>query len=188
MELGKMKKTGIWFLTFALFVAHLFFRTAAHANEGTVSPWRQMEAKHGECQIAFPVDPQLIEQKVPLANSPHHLSYDVYLAPFEDRGVFLLLVATYPLPVPGGQEVAGLQGLVKGIVSHHADNRLVYAQMVEFANRPAVNFLVESGKSYFRGHAVMVGNRLFLVAMEGRAGDMDEKTFNRFLKSFKIQN
>lgn len=157
----------------------------AHADEGTVA-WPQMQAKHGECQISFPVTPQLIEQKVPIANSPHHLSYDVYLAPFEDRGVFLLLVATYPLPVAGGHEIAGLEGLVKGIVNHHPDNRLVYAKLGEFANRPAVNFLVESGKSYFRGHAVMVGNRLFLVAMEGRAGDLQEKMFERFLKSFEI--
>jgi hypothetical protein len=114
------------------------------------------------------------------------LSYDVYLAPFEDRGVFLLLVATYPLPVAGGQEIAGLEGLVRGIVNHHPENRLVYANVIEFASKPAVNFLVQSGKSYFRGHAVMVGNRLFLVAMEGKAGDLDEKTFNRFLKSFQI--
>ena len=182
-----IKKTGIWFLAIALFAAHVFFRNAAHADEATnASKWPSMKAKNGECHIAFPTAPQMIEQSLPLADGMGRLNYDIYIAPFEDKGVFMLLVATYPMPVSGGHEVAGLEGLIRGIVGHHPDNKLIFANLIETGGYPAINFLVQSGTSYFRGEALMVGNKLFLIAMEGRKADMSEKLFTKFLKSFKL--
>jgi len=183
-----MKKIGIWFLALALFAAHLFFRSAAHAEEYTDSAprWKQVHAKNGECQISFPTNPQLIQQSLPIADGQFRLNYDVYIAPFEDRGVFLLLIATYPMPLSGGHEVAGLEGLLKGILGHHPDNQLIFADLVENSGYPAINFLVQSGKSYFRGQALMVGNKLYLIAMEGLKGQLDEKVFGRFLDSFEL--
>lgn len=178
------KKIGIWFLALALFMAHLLFRSVAHANEG--GSWNQIYAKSGECAISFPVPPQLVQQSLKLSESGERLNYDVYLAPFEDKGVFLLLVATYPHALAGGHEVAGLEGLLKGIVGHHADNALVYSKLIDLNGRPAMDFLVQSGKSYFRGQALMVGNKLFLIAMEGRKGTMEEGTFAKFVKSFSL--
>ena len=178
------KKVGIWVLAIALFMAHLLFRSVATADEGT--GWKEIYSKSGDCTIAFPSPPQMVQQSLKLADSGQRLNYDVYLAPFEDRGVFLLLVATYPLPLASGHEVAGLEGLLNGIVGHSAENQLVFAEMVDFGGHPAVNFLVQSGKSYFRGRALMVGNKLFLIAMEGRKGTLEEKIFSRFVKSFQL--
>jgi hypothetical protein len=53
-------------------------------------------------------------------------------------------------------------------------------------NYPAIDFLVQSGSSYFRAQALMVGNKLFLIAMEGRKGTMDEQVFLQFLRSFQL--
>jgi len=180
------KKIGIWMLAIALFAAHLFFRTVAHAETDSGPGWKQIFAKHGECKIAFPSPPQMIEQSFPLSDGVNHLKYDVYISPFEDKGVFLLLIATYPMPLTGGHEVAGLEGLIKGIVGHHPDNKLVFADLVSLFNYPAINFLVEGNTSYFRGQALMVGNKLFLIAMEGVKGNLDEPAYTRFLKSFKL--
>jgi hypothetical protein len=181
------KKIGIWFLAFSLFAAHVLFRSVAHADSGEIAPqWKQIYAKSGECRIAFPSPPQVIEQSLPLADSADRLNYDVYLAPFEDKGVFLLLIATYPLPVMGGHEVAGLEGLLRGIIGHHPDNQLIFADLVQLSGHPAVNFLVQSGTNYFRGHALMVGNKLYLIAMEGKNGELNEGVFNQFLKSFEL--
>jgi hypothetical protein len=185
MKKETAKKVGIWILALALFMAHLFFRSAAaHADEG--GGWKQTYAKTGDCVISFPSAPQMVQQSLKLADSGERLNYDVYLAPFEDKGVFLLLVATYPHPLSGGHEVAGLEGLLKGIVGHHPDNALVFAELIHFGKHPAINFLVQNGKSYFRGQALMVGNKLFLIAMEGRKGTMEENIFSRFLKSFQL--
>jgi len=186
MNKSHLKKIGIWALALSLFACHLLFRSVAHAETSSPS-WKHINAKNGECRIAFPSVPQMIQQSLPLADGVNKLNYDVYLAPHEDKGVFLLLVATYPMPIAGnGHEVAGLEGLLNGIVNHHPENKLVFADLIELVGHPAMNFLVEGGNSYFRGQAVMVGNKLFLIAMEGRKGEMDEKTYARFLQSFKL--
>ncbi len=179
-----IKKIGIWFLAFSLFAFHLFFRSLAHAE--TNSSWQKIFAKSGECHISFPTTPQMIQQTLPLADGVNRLSYDVYLAPHEDKGVLLLLIATYPIPLNGGHEIAGLEGLLSGIINHNAENELIYADLIELLGHPAINFLVEGGKNYFRGQALMVGNKLFLIAMEGVKGKMDEAVFTHFLKSFQL--
>jgi hypothetical protein len=181
-----IKKLGIWFLALSLFGFHVLFRSVAHAEAG--SSWQKFFAKSGECQISFPCAPQVIQQTLPLADGTSRLSYDVYLAPHEDKGVYLLLVATYPAPLTGGHEVAGLEGLLNGIVNHNPENKLVFADLIELFGHPTVDFLVEGGTSYFRGQALMVGNKLYLIAMEGHKGQLDEAVFKHFLNSFKIKN
>lgn len=179
------KKVGAWILAATLLVAHFFFRTVAHADTGE-GGWKQFFSKAGECKIAFPSQPQLLQQSLKLNEAGHRLHYDIYLAPFEDKGMCLLLIATYPTALPGGHEVAGLEGLVRGIVGHNPENKLIFADLKEFAGHPAMDFLVQSGSSYFRGHAVMVGNKLFLVAMEGKLAERNEPIFIHYLKSFKL--
>ena len=100
----------------------------------------------------------------------------------------MLLVATYPHPLFGGHEVGGLEGLLKGIVGHHPDNKVIFAELVTYAGMPAMNFLVQSLSNYFRGQAFMLGNKLFLIAMEGRKAELDEETFKKFFESFQLKN
>lgn len=179
------KKLWICLLAFGLLMAHLFFTSALSASER--SPWTRFYSKDGECSITFPGKPTLVQQSLNVS-SGQKLHYDIYLAPYEDKGIFMLLVATYPASLSGGHEVAGLEGLLKGIVGHHADNRLIFANLIDYAGHPAMNFLVQSLSNYFRGHAVMVGNTLFLIAMEGRKAELDEGTFDQFLESFQLQH
>lgn len=177
------KKVGIWILALTLFMAHLFFRSVAHADVGP--SWKQIYAKGGDCLISFPSPPQMLQQSLNLPEG-QKLLYDIYLAPFEMKGVFLLLVATYPSPLSEGHEIAGIEGLLKGIVGHHPNNALVFSEIIEIDGHPAMNFLVQSDLSYFRGQALMVGNKLFLIAMEGKKGFLEENVFNRFVKSFRL--
>ena len=179
-----VKKIGIWFLAFSLFACHVLFRSVAHADTGP--SWQKIFSKGGECHISFPSDPQMIQQSLPLAEGMGRLTYDVYLAPHEDKGVFLLLIATYPAPLTEGHEIAGLEGLLSGIVNHNPENELVFADMNNLLGHPAMNFLVEGGNSYFRGQAIMVGNKLYLVAMEGLKGKMNETVYKKFLESFRL--
>lgn len=177
------KNLAAWALGLCLWMAAPVF---AEEKASKPSLWQEITAKNKECLISFPTAPQWIQQVIPVGDGSVKLYYDLYVAPFEEKGVFLLLVATYPAPLTGGHEVASLEGLLKGIVGHHPDNRLVYANLVQFFGMPAVNFLVQSGESYFRGQAVMVGNKLYLIGMEGAREGMDEAVFSRFLQSFKL--
>ena len=177
------KKVGIRILSFTLFMAHLFFRSVAHADVGPA--WKQIYAKGGDCLISFPTPPQMLQQALNLPDG-QKLLYYIYLAPVESKGVFLLLVATYPSPLSEGHEIAGVEGLLKGIVGHHPNNSLLFSELIEIDGHQAMNFLVQSDLSYFRGQALMVGNKLFLIAMEGKKEFLEENVFSRFVKSFRL--
>lgn len=184
MSRETIKKISLWFLTFSLIAAHIFFRSQAHAEELS---WKEIQVKAGDCRISFPENPQLIEQKLKLSEGLF-LNYDVYLAPIADHSVCLLLIAQYPKPLPAGTERIGLEGLLKGILNQHPDNQLLFSDMIQYQSFPALNFLVQSGKNYFRGQAVMVHNKLYLIAIEGMKERFEEKVFQSFLKSFKIRS
>ena len=179
------RKIGLWFLTLALIGAHVFFRSHANAEMPPIA-WKEIQSRTGDCKISFPGIPQLIQQKLKVDGTDQHLTYDVYLAPFQNRGVCLLLIAQYPSEIPSGQEMQGLQALVKGIVSKDAENKLVFAEPVSFQQFPALNFLVQNGKNYFRAQAVMVKSKLYMIAMEGGKGHFDESFFQVFLRSFQL--
>lgn len=183
MKSRTTKKVGIWILAASLFMAHFFFRSAIHADTGPA--WKQIYAKGGDCFISFPSPPQMLSQALDLPEG-QKLIYDVYLAPFETKGVFLLLVATYPSELLKGHEIAGVEGLLQGIINHHPENALVFSEMTEINGHSAMTFLVQNGQSYFRGQALMVGNKLFLIAMEGKKEFLEENTFLQFVKSFQL--
>jgi hypothetical protein len=183
MRRETIHKIGLWILTIALIAAHIFFRSQAHAEQ---SDWKEIYARSGDCRIAFPTLPQMIEQKLKLNDEGLHLAYDVYLAPMNEHSICVLLVAQYPKAIASGSEMVGLQGLLKGILNQHPDNRVVFADMVHMHGYPALNFMVESGKNFFRGQAMMVGNKLYLIAMEGIKQRFEEAIFQRFLQSFHL--
>jgi hypothetical protein len=64
---------------------------------------------------------------------------------------------------------------------------MVFSEMIQLQGFPAINFMVHSGKNFFRGQAVMVGNKLYMIAMEGIKQKFEESTFQRFLKSFQLK-
>lgn len=178
-----VRKIGLWILTAALIAAHIFFRSQAHAAD---TSWKEVHARSGDCQISFPVIPQMVEQKLKVDNDGSEMHYDVYLAPYSEHAICLLLVAEYPKPLMPGSEMLGLEGLLKGILNQHPDNKLVFAKMGKFQGYPAINFLIQSGEHFFRGHAVMANSKLFMIAMEGVQKHFEESIFQKFLKSFQL--
>jgi hypothetical protein len=179
-----VKKIGIWFLAFSLTAAHLFFRSVADAQEVS-NNWPLATTQ--EFQVAFPEKPHVIQRTMRLGEGEGSLRYDVYLAPINERAICLLLVATYPRPLAAGHEMAGLEGLLKGIMGHHPDNQLVFAKGIKALGSPAIDFLIQSGTNYFRGRALMKGSKLYLLAIEGRKGEQSEEQFQSYFQSFQIK-
>lgn len=180
----KLKTLGIWFLAFFLFATHVFIRSASAAEPSAV--WKQMTTRAKECQIAFPSQPQVIQRALKVSEQGHMLTYDIYLAPLTRDALCLLLVATYPTQMTQGNAVAGLEGLLNGILGHNPESKMSFANVVQIKGHQAVDFLIQSPTSYFRGQALMVGNKLFLMALEGRADQLDEKSFSKFAGSFSL--
>jgi len=183
LETKNMKKVGIWCFAIFLFVFHVFLRSA-HAEE--VRDWQQVETRTGDCHISFPSIPKMVQQSLNVSDKGHKLLYDVYLAPLTGKSLCLLLVATYPFQLKQGHEIAGLEGLLRGIVGNNPGNKLIFANVIEVQGHPVVDFLVQSSTSYFRGRALMVGNKLYLMAIEGKEGELDEEAFSKFSESFAL--
>ena len=141
----------------------------------------------GGCKMGFPQAPKSTQQTIDLPQNGGQLVYEVHQAPQEDGSYCLLLVASYPNPVMKGQELKGIEGLLRGIVEHNPDNHVAFAHLVSLADRPAVDFLIESTSSYFRGVALMVGHKLYLIAVEGRKGTLNEQAFEKFVKTFSLE-
>lgn len=181
-----MKTIGLWILTIVLIAAHIFFRSQAQADSPATVVWQEISARSGDCQISFPTSPQVVEQQLQLGQEGLQLAYDVYLAPYQERAICLLLVATYPKSLTEHSEAEGLDGLLRGIVGQHPDNKLLFAERIRQQGFPALSFMVQSRESFFRGLAVMVGNKLYMVAMEGIGRDFDEGAFQKFLGSFRL--
>jgi hypothetical protein len=182
-------KIGIGLLSCFLFVVQITLTNEGYAETTKAqqeSSWKSFQAKDGECEIAFPQTPEMIQQTVPLSDGVSRLNYDIYLAPQEDKGAFMLLIATYPSSLAQGGEMAGLQGLLDGIINHQIGNQLVFGEVTQFQGHVAINFMVKSVATYFRGQAFMIGNKLFLIAMEGIEGTFDEKVYTQFLESFQM--
>jgi hypothetical protein len=85
-----------------------------------------------------------------------------------------------------GYENVGVEGLLKGIVGHRPDNKLIFSKSTEIEGHSGTTFLVESKTHYFRGQALMLGSKLFLIAMEGKKEFAAENLFIQFAKSFRL--
>ncbi len=181
-----VKKIGILVLMFSL--ALFGIRSDVYGDESIASApnWKEVYAHSGDCRIAFPSIPQMMQQHLKLDEQGKRLTYDLYLAPYRDSAICLLLIAHYPSPIKRGSELAGLEGLLKGIIAHHPENQLVFAEVSEFLGVPSVSFLIQSGKNYFRGQAFMAGSKLYLIAMEGKKQQFEESIFLHFSKTFKL--
>jgi hypothetical protein len=189
IQSNRVKTIGIWCLAIFLFLSHVLLR-AAHAEEVTIQApsdnWKEIQSRTGDCRISFPSIPKMVQQTLNVSEKGHKLLYDIYLAPLKGKSLCLLLVATYPFPLKEGHEVAGLEGLLRGIVGNNAGNQLVFANVLEHKGHPVVDFLVQSSTSFFRGQALMVENKLYLIGIEGKDGELDEVAFRRFAESFSL--
>jgi hypothetical protein len=188
LQKSKVKVVGIWFVAFFLLATHMFLHSSLHADEVTIPPsaWQQVQTLSGDCSISFPSEPKLIQQSLDVSEQGHKLTYDVYLAPLSEKSLCLLLVATYPYSLKDGQELAGIEGLLNGILAQSPENKLLFANVVDQNGNPSVDFLIQSPSSYFRGQALMVGNKLYLMAIEGISEELDEKSFATFSQSFML--
>ncbi|MDE3045504.1 MAG: hypothetical protein KGJ02_02515 [Verrucomicrobiota bacterium] len=183
MTLSKpiLKKFGIWCLAIGLFAAHILIRSVAHADA-------PMPSSAHNCRIMFPSSPQHVQQSIRLSAEGHTLVYDLYLAPLNNNTLCLLLVATYPSPLTPGNETAALEALLQGLLNHNPENTLAFANATSHKSHPALDFLIQSSNSYFRAFSVMVGNKLYLIAMEGHEVAPNEAQFSQFVKTFGLGN
>ena len=138
--------------------------------------------------MKFPVAPEHISEKMSVPEEGYDLKYDAYIASVEKQAVFMLLIAQYPDFVDESYARISLEGFLNGILTHNPGNQLIFADLVLVNGYEALDFFIRTGGVYFKGRAMMVKNRLYLMAMECEVKNYDEARFNLFVNSFHLNN
>lgn len=157
------------------------------AQMAPVVLWTHVQSTEGKCSMKFPTQPEHISEKMNIPEEGFDLSYDAYISGTEkEDAVFMLLVAQYPDFVDETYAQMSLEGFLNGILTHNPTNQLVFADLALVNGHEALDFFIRSGATYFKGRALLVGNSLYLMAVECEMQNYDEEIYTRFVESFEL--
>lgn len=146
--------------------------------------WQEISHAPGKCSVKFPSAPEHVSEMLQMEGVDFGLQYDAFIAASETQAVFMLLVAQYPDFVDEQFAHRSLEAFLNGILTHNPNNQLLFADLVLVGGNEALDFFIRSGAVYFKGRALMVGNQLYLMAMECEVQNYDEGHYNIFVNSF----
>ena len=148
--------------------------------------WQEFHAMAGECKMKFPANPEHVSQKMTMPEEGYDLKYDAYISSMETKAIFMLLIAQYPDFVDERYAHMSLEAFLNGILTHNPNNQLLFADLVLVQGHEALDFFIRTGSVYFKGRALMVKNKLYLMAMECEMQHYDEGSYNTFVESFML--
>ena len=148
--------------------------------------WKKIESKQGKCSMSFPGSAEHVSEKMKLDEEGTELQYDAYIAASDPETVFMLLVALYPDFVDEEFAQMSLEAFLNGILTHGSGAQLLFADLVLVQGHEGMDFFIRTGANYFKGRALMVKNQLYLMAMECKVSDYDEKHYEKFVSSFLL--
>jgi hypothetical protein len=159
------------------------------SSKGLENEWLSYQTITGCCSLSFPKNPEHVSQKMAIdEDGVLELHYDAYVAAHNQQSVFMLLVAPYPEFVDESYAHTSLESFLNGMVSQSSKNTLISADYILYKGKEALDFYVLSGNVCFKGRALMVQNRFYLMAMECEAQNYNEDNFKTFLSSFKLHD
>lgn len=151
-----------------------------------VKDWKEVQSKQGKCTMSFPGKAEHISESMKIDEDGTELKYDAYIASSDPETVFMLLVALYPDFVDEEFAQMSLEAFLNGILSNGGGAQLLFADLVLVQGHEGMDFFIRTGANYFKGRALMVKNQLYLMAMECKVSDYDEKHYEKFVNSFLL--
>jgi hypothetical protein len=125
---------------------------------------------------------------IPIKEVNGYLKYDVYISFIdENNSVCMMIIANFPTKIDKSNERLSLEGFLNGIINHKNDKKIVYANFSDFNDLSALDFLLENQNRYFKGKAIIRGNKLYLIAMEYNNTLDFDKTFEKYMDSFSLK-
>lgn len=159
---------------------------APAVKAGQAQDWQDFHSVNGQCTLKFPALPEHISENMSVPEEGYELKYDAYISNLEKKSVFLLLIAQYPDFVDQSLAQVSLEGFLNGILANNPGNQLLFADLLLVSGYEALDFFIRTGAMYFKGRAIMVKNKLYLMAMECEIQHYDEDRFNYFVNSFQL--
>jgi hypothetical protein len=187
-----MKKWGLGILRICLFGGCLVMASplgfsADTKNSSDVSKnWHKVDSKQGNCTVKFPTTAEHVSEKMKIDEVGTELQYDAYVSASSPDTVFMMLVAQYPEFVDDDFAQMSLEAFLNGILSHGSEAQLLFADLVLVQGYEGLDFFIRTGPNYFKGRAVMVKSQLYLLAMECKVSEYDEKHYDAFVNSFLL--
>jgi hypothetical protein len=160
--------------------------SAPASKAGKAQEWQDFHSVAGQCSLKFPALPEHISENMSVPEEGYELKYDAYISNLEKKSVFLLLIAQYPDFVDQSLAQVSLEGFLNGILANNPGNQLLFADLLLINGYEALDFFIRTGGVYFKGRAIMVKNKLYLMAMECEIQHYDEDRFNYFVNSFQL--
>ncbi len=165
---------------------HLSFFGVKQADDVQFKDWKKASSKEGRCSASFPKTPETIKQKVPMKGEEKELQYYVYVADFDRKAVFMMLIAEYPGIVSEENAVKNLEHFLNTLIAQNPNNKLLFADLVDVNGFPGMDFFIQSDQIYFKGRAIQANNTLYLLAMECEIVNYHEDHCQYFIESFQL--
>jgi hypothetical protein len=141
---------------------------------------------HGDCRCRMPSTPERQSQYVSNEQTGLEMSYEAYMAEDPKSSIFMLLIASYTSGIDAITPEANLEGFLNGMLGYHPDNQLEEARYEPLAGRHAMAFLLRNRDRLFRGHVLLEGRKLYLLAMESESDRQLESDYVAFSESFEL--
>ncbi len=155
-------------------------------SKKSTKDWHKIESKQGKCSMHFPANAEHVSETMKIDEDGTELKYDAYVSASDPETVFMLLVAQYPDFVDEEFAQMSLEAFLNGILTHGAGAQLLFADLVLVQGHEGLDFFIKTGANYFKGRALMVKSQLYLMAMECKVSDYDEKHYEKFVSSFSL--
>jgi len=163
------------------------FMQVKQQSSNQFKDWKKTTSKEGHCSASFPKAPEHIKQRIPMKGEDKELQYYVYVADYNRKAVFMLLIAEYPGVVSEDNAVKNLEHFLNTLMAQNQNNKLLFADLVKVNEFPAMDFFIQSDQIYFKGRAIQANNTLYLLAMECEVVNYSEEHCQYFINSFQLE-
>lgn len=183
-----LNKTFATFLGFLVLASPMGEKVLDFKNiaQTDFQSWKRVHSLEGKCSVSFPKTPEHIQQKMPMKGGDQELQYYVYVADYDKKEVFMILVAQYPGKVGEENAVKNLEHFLNSLILQNSKNRLVFADLIKVQGFPGMDFHIKTDQVYFKGRAVQANNSLYLLAMECEIPNYQDEHFKYFIDSFEL--
>ena len=167
----------------------LGFSADAKKSTNLSDNWHKVNSAQGKCTVSFPTSAEHVSEKMKIDEEGTELQYDAYVSASGADTVFMFLVAQYPEFVDEDFAQMTLEAFLNGVLSSNASEaQLLFADLVLVQGHEGLDFFIRTGPNYFKGRALMVKSQLYLLAMECKVSDDDEKHYDAFVNSFLLKH
>ncbi len=170
----------------ALPLDHSPFLEVKQSTDAQFKDWKKTTSKEGKCSANFPKAPEHIKQRIPLKGEDKELQYYVYVADYNRKAVFMLLIAEYPGIVTEENAVKNLEHFLNTLIAQNPNNKLLFADLIKVEGFAGMDFFIQSDQVYFKGRAIQANNTLYLLAMECEVANYSEEHCQYFIESFQL--